>query len=368
MKNKFFALCMLLIVACGFAACDFGGNYTSQNSPNGSLVYADAIEIVEGDTLSDVVDKILPACVSITLSNDNEVYLGSGIAVAPGGIIATNYHVISNLVPPTDFSLKVYQNGDMTVGQDATLLWWSSSTDTALIKLNNGDMPFASMSDRTVYYTEGNKLRVLEDVVTIGTPLELSLQNTATKGVVSHLDRLAVADGRLYEDLIQHDSSISPGNSGGALIDSRGNVIGLNTLGRTDTDASGLFYAVPITPIISVLPNVISAVNAGTTYLTPTLGVVGSDKNMNSSEYSEDGFYISQVLDNASLTGKVQIGDVIVAFEKDGVTYSITDRNDIAYTLYRFKKGDELKVIVKRGALVVSDVEITFSITSEGNN
>jgi len=367
MKKKFLAFVALIVASITISACTLGNIYNPQNPPVGNIVFANAIQIEVGDSWSDIAEKLMPAAVSIVLTKGSNQYLGSGIAVAPGGIIATNYHVIKHMTTDPAFTMKIYHDGDTKNGFDGSLLWWSSSTDTAIVKCSSGDMPFAQISDRTVLFEAGNKLRVLEDVITIGTPLELGLQNTVTKGVVSQLNRFAYAENRLYQDLIQHDSAISPGNSGGALIDSKGKVIGLNTLGRTDENASGLFYAVPITPIISVLPNIINAVENNTQYLTPTLGVIGYDRYMDEA-FSDLGFYISDLAANGSLINSVQVGDIIVAFEKDGITYHIDKRNDIPYTLLNFKLGDTLSVVVKRGTLLPGHETIPFTITTHANS
>lgn len=367
MKKKLLAFVAIIVATVTISACTLGNIYNPQNPPVGAIVFANAIQIEEGDSWPDIAEKLLPAAVSIVLTKGSSQYLGSGIAVAPGGIIATNYHVIQHMVADSGYTMKIYHDGDTENGYNGSLLWWSSSTDTAIVKCSSGDMPFAQIADRTVLHEAGNKLRVLEDVITIGTPLELGLQNTVTKGVVSQLNRFAYAEGRLYQDLIQHDSAISPGNSGGALIDSKGKVIGLNTLGRTDENASGLFYAVPITPIISVLPNIIDAVENNTQYLTPTLGVIGYDRYMDE-DFSETGFYIENTAPTGSLINHVQIGDIIIAFEKDGITYNIDKRNDIPYTLLNFKMGDTLSVIVKRGTLVPSNETISFTITTHANS
>lgn len=163
---------------------------------------------------------------------------GSGFVITPDGYALTNNHVVQGAgaieVLLADGSIA---SADV-VGGDA-------STDIALVRIHGGRLSAAELGD-------SDNLRVGQLVVAMGNPF--GLQATVTAGVVSALRRtLRATDGRLIEDIIQTDAALNPGNSGGALLDSRGRVIGVNTAIIAGANATG--FAVPINMAKRVIPD-----------------------------------------------------------------------------------------------------------------
>jgi S1-C subfamily serine protease len=162
------------------------------------------------------------------------------VIITPDGYVLTNDHVVRG-APRLEAILS-----DGT-GIEAKIVGEDPDTDLALLRLARGGLPAATLG-------ESQRLRVGQLVVAIGNPL--GLQATVTAGVISALRRtLRGMSGRLIEDVIQTDAALNPGNSGGALVDSAGRVIGITT--ATIGGAQGICFAVPIDTAMWVVPELL---------------------------------------------------------------------------------------------------------------
>ncbi|MES1200653.1 MAG: trypsin-like peptidase domain-containing protein [Pseudomonadota bacterium] len=162
---------------------------------------------------------------------------GSGVIVSPDGYALTNNHVVKG----AGRIEGVLHDGRVV---SADIVGTDPDTDLALLRLNGGGHKPATMGD-------SDALRVGELAIAIGNPL--GLQATVTAGVVSAVRRTLRGDGgRLIEDIIQTDAALNPGNSGGALVDGQGRVIGINT--AIIGGAQGICFAVPINTAKRVIP------------------------------------------------------------------------------------------------------------------
>ena len=194
-------------------------------------------------SIPDVVGRVMPAVVTVVNQNTGAVpagwgldsrILGSGIVVDRRGYIVTNYHVIKG-------------TGDLTIilssGEElpAKLVAGNAQQDLALIRAEAGDLPPATWGD-------SQSVRTGEWVVAIGSALG-DFPNSVTVGVVSGLNRSLEMDNLTIEGLIQTDAAINKGNSGGPLVNLRGEVIGINTFiireGRPSGVAEGMGFAIP---------------------------------------------------------------------------------------------------------------------------
>lgn len=399
MKKKSYLFGIVAMIVCCilvFTGCTLsfnGGNSSSNKSEYYSPKKFTENETLEistqmsaGEIAQSYIDISFTVCIDCvvetttngeTSTTETLSSYGSGFVVHKGGFILTNYHVIDdalndpvvinlgNYSKKTYYKVSVSQDGGVTK-YDAKILWSNSICDMAIIVCQDfATLPAAKLKDRTIACSEQEKIKLLETVITVGN--QKSYYASATTGTISStILRIASSETNVYEHLIQHNASINHGNSGGALIDLDGNVIGLNTLG--DESANSLFFAVSIYPAIIVLDRVVEnyyADGSATTELT--LGITGIDKQkdqMSGSNFGavEEGFYITEVGEGCIISG-IQEGDYIVEvdviIQDETKVIVITDSNMVLYARLFMLYGQSAIFKVNRGGSIVN---LTISI------
>jgi S1-C subfamily serine protease len=225
---------------------------------------------------------------------------GSGFVISSDGFIVTNNHVIEGA-----HDIKVSLADGRTV--NAELKGTDPSTDIAVLKIYESGLKALSFADSAA-------LQPGQIAIAIGNPL--GLQHTVTAGVVSALGRtLRANNGRLIDDVIQTDASLNPGNSGGPLVNSLGQVIGVNT--ATILSAQGLCFAVSSNLAAFVAGKLIIEGRVKRAYL----GIAGQLVNLTGRMIAANrlerktGVYISEVVpDQPTYNNELRAGDIIVAF------------------------------------------------------
>ena len=210
---------------------------TEEKDKTITQVLADANKSVVG------ISKIKEAGDSIFLENGvSKLGLGTGIIVSQNGYILSNEHVTGK----KESICYITTNDNKTY--NGKVVWSNSDIDMSIIKINAKNLKYASLgnSDDTV---------VGQSVYAIGNPIGYEFQRTVTSGIISGKDRTIKLEENgqdvYMEDLIQTDATINPGNSGGPLINSSGEVIGINSV--KITSAEGIGFAVPINSVKSVI-------------------------------------------------------------------------------------------------------------------
>jgi len=210
-------------------------------------------------TIPQLVKKVIPAVVSIDVKSHGSEDEGTGMIISSNGEVVTNNHVIELYTDGgSTGTITVTEYGHKS-SDAATLIGYDTQQDVALLKINN---PSSSLP--TVTFGSSSKAVVGDSVVAIGNALGLAAGTpTVTQGIVSALGRSVSAGGEgtvteNLQNLIQTDAAINPGNSGGPLIDTAGQVIGMNTAvagsSEDGTDAQNIGFAIPIDEVESLLP------------------------------------------------------------------------------------------------------------------
>ena len=374
-----------LLICCIFAFSGCGTlGLTSSISTGGNSQYVSQyqenqpITVEEGSSAVEIAQKYIDISFTVLIYQVTEVNggssksmelssYGSGFVVHTGGFILTNYHVIEDvLADPVSYgATKVYY--ECYVSQDggetyypAEILWENSVFDMAIIICEEfSSLPAAKLKDRTIYCSDEERIGLLEQVITVGN--QKSYHASATIGNISStILRVATSETNVYEHLIQHNASINHGNSGGALIDMDGNVIGLNTLG--DDDANSLFFAVSIYPAIAVLDKVVENYYAtGSKTEEIVLGFTGTDSVLDSMSQTSVGFegeglYVTGVESSCLISG-LQVGDVIVEVKiqtSDGTeSFEVWDNNSFRYARLNLLYAQNATFKVNRGGNIV---------------
>lgn len=271
--------------------------------------------------------------------------IGSGVIVNSNGYILTNSHVVA------DGKAKrinvLFENGDTLDGE---VLWNDTILDIAIVKVKASDLPVADLGD-------SDSLEVGEIAVAIGNPLGLDFQRTVTAGVISGLNRsIKTEDGNVMENLIQTDASINPGNSGGPLLNSKGEVIGINTA-KVQT-GEGLGFAIPINTIKPIIDEVIKTGDFETVYM----GIYGVEVELYERQYGFDtgvdtGIIIIEVVpDSPADRAGIKPGDILAKIDNQ----TVEDLNHLKRILYRYKIGDKANLTVLRNG-GYNSIEIVFS-------
>ncbi len=300
-----------------------------------------------------VSEKAKPSVVGITtttVSNGNmfsmpteSTGVGTGIIVDANGYILTNSHVVSDGQAK---AVSVMFNDGSTI--DGEVYWYDSQLDLAIVKVNKTGLTAAELGD-------SDKVQIGDISVAIGNPYGLDLAGTVTQGIISGLDRTISTQETTMTGLIQTDASINSGNSGGPLLNSSGQVIGINT--AKASEGEGLGFSIPIN---TAKPIVESIIHRGS-YEKVTLGIKGTDvstyaKYSNQKLSSDKGVYVSEVVSgSAAERAGIKSGDIIT--KTDNIELSVM--SDLTKHLYNYTKGDTAILTINRSGKEIT-VKVTF--------
>ncbi|MCI8699887.1 MAG: trypsin-like serine protease [Clostridia bacterium] len=308
------------------------------------------------DTAIYASNKILPSIVGIEIefnvtsslslfggagATSTATASGSGIIISKDGYIVTNNHVVDssstssysyyNVSEAKSIKVKLYN--DDTV-YNATIIGKDSKTDLAVIKIDAQDLTPAE-------FANSDNVKIGEFVMAVGNPL--GLENSITDGIVSAVNRqVSSNDGNAFT-CIQTNAAINSGNSGGALVNSEGKVIGINTLKLSGTGVEGIGFAIPINSTLNVINDLMEHKKV----LRPYIGISAQDLDEETAKRNNTvvGVYIKAIEEfSAAEKAGLKVGDVII--RANGTTVKTFD--DLEAVKNSLKIGDELKLTVYR--------------------
>lgn len=290
-------------------------------------------------SIVDIASRARPWVVNVNVGTTQETLFGdvqvsgtgSGIILRSDGHIITNAHVVegSGAIEVT------LASGDKL---PATIIGTDIETDVAVIKVDRTDLPGAVLGSV-------KDLQVGETAVAIGSPL--GLEQSVTAGIISALGRrVERGDQTPLFDMIQTDAPVTQGNSGGALVDGSGAVVGINAAiaASPEVGAEGIAFAIPVDVAVAVAEELINSGRA----THPWLGITGETITPRSAEEFgvEQGAFIREVLSNGpAARAGLRPNDVVVSFAGE----RIESMDDLVVAIRSHRVGEQVEMVVVRG-------------------
>ncbi|CAM3186219.1 serine protease Do [Lactobacillus bombicola] len=269
---------------------------------------------------------------------------GSGVIYTKSGnkgYIVTNNHVVSG-----SDKLQVMLSNGKTV--NARIVGTDATTDLAVLSID------ASYATQIAEFGDSKSLQAGQTVIAVGSPLGSEYASTVTQGIISAPARSITTSSANQQTVIQTDAAINPGNSGGALVNSAGQVIGINSMKLSQsgdgTSVEGMGFAIPSNEVVTIVNQLVKKGKI----VRPQLGVkvialqgmpASYRKQLNIKSNLKDGIYIAEVTKRgaASVAG-IKVGDVIIKVDNQ----SISDVASLHSILYNHKVGDRVSVTINR--------------------
>ena len=341
-------------------------NISNTNSSSQNSGYVSQTSLSNySDTSIYAANKILPSIVGIKVEyNVNSLISmfgnrgqtstasasGSGIIISEDGYILTNNHIVSTSSSESYYEVSEATKLTVTLFNDDTeyeakIIGTDEQTDLAVIKIEKTGLSKAEFAD-------SDNIKVGEFAMAVGNPL--GMQSSITCGVISAVNReVTDTEGKKY-NLIQTDAAINSGNSGGALVNSEGKVIGINTLKLSGTGIERMGFAIPINSTTDITSQLIQYSKVK----RPYIGISGMDLSEETAKKYNlvVGIYVKSVDDfSAGEKAGIKSGDVII--EADGK--KVTKMDELNEIKNSHKIGDEMKIKIKRDN---SEKELTITL------
>ena len=294
--------------------------------------------------VTEIVKKVTPAVVGISCEVPLGTVTGTGIIMSEDGYIITNNHVIDGA---TDITVAV-KNGDVYDEYEAELIGKDAQTDLAVVKIDKTGLTAAE-------FGQSNDLLVGELAIAIGNPLGFDFASTVTGGMISGLNREVNIESRQMT-LIQTDAAINSGNSGGPLVNSYGQVIGINSAKISQQYAEGLGFAIPL---YEAKPIIDDLIQYGYVKGRPMIGITGEDVTAQIAAWNNipQGVYVRFVAEGSGAeTAGIQPQDVIIGIDGNDIT-TMAELNSYKN---EYKAGDTVTLHVYRKGLTF-DVKVTLT-------
>ena len=305
----------------------------------------------EALSATEAYNKVAPAAVVVSTKSVTQGYfmqtqevegIGSGFIINEEGYILTNYHVIQGAQ-----EISVTLSNDVTT--TAQVVNYDENQDVAMIKITDESVKIPA----TVELGDSDSLQPGEEVIAIGTPLSTELSSTVTKGIISATSRSVAVESGVTMNLIQTDAAINAGNSGGPLVNTKGEVVGINSSKISGEAVEGIGFSIPINDIKDKIESLSKPI------LNLGISVRTIDEALSKQLNMEQGLYVVEVTEFSSAEkAGLKAGDIIV--KADG--NRITTFDEFKAVKNGKEEGDEISLeVIRNGESKTINVKLTAS-------
>ena len=305
----------------------------------------------EALSATEAYNKVAPAAVVVSTKSVTQGYfmqtqevegIGSGFIINQEGYILTNYHVVKGAQ-----EISVTLSNDVTT--TAQVVNYDENQDVAMIKITDESVEIPA----TVELGDSDSLQPGEEVIAIGTPLSTELSSTVTKGIISATSRSVAVESGVTMNLIQTDAAINAGNSGGPLVNTKGEVVGINSSKISGEAVEGIGFSIPINDIKDKIESLSKPI------LNLGISVRTIDEALSKQLNMEQGLYVVEVTEFSSAEkAGLKAGDIIV--KADG--NRITTFDEFKAVKNGKEDGDEISLeVIRNGQSKTINVKLTAS-------
>ena len=305
----------------------------------------------EALSATEAYNKVAPAAVVVSTKSVTQGYfmqtqevegIGSGFIINEEGYILTNYHVVKGAQ-----EISVTLSNDVTT--TAQIVNYDENQDVAMIKITDESVKIPA----TVELGDSDSLQPGEEVIAIGTPLSTELSSTVTKGIISATSRSVAVESGVTMNLIQTDAAINAGNSGGPLVNTKGEVVGINSSKISGEAVEGIGFSIPINDIKDKIESLSKPI------LNLGISVRTIDEALSKQLNMEQGLYVVEVTEFSSAEkAGLKAGDIIV--KADG--NRITTFDEFKAVKNAKEEGDEISLeVIRNGESKTINVKLTAS-------
>lgn len=305
----------------------------------------------EALSATEAYNKVAPAAVVVSTKSVTQGYfmqtqevegIGSGFIINEEGYILTNYHVVKGAQ-----EISVTLSNDVTT--TAQIVNYDENQDVAMIKITDESVKIPA----TVELGDSDSLQPGEEVIAIGTPLSTELSSTVTKGIISATSRSVAVESGVTMNLIQTDAAINAGNSGGPLVNTKGEVVGINSSKISGEAVEGIGFSIPINDIKDKIESLSKPI------LNLGISVRTIDEALSKQLNMEQGLYVVEVTEFSSAEkAGLKAGDIIV--KADG--NRITTFDEFKAVKNGKEEGDEISLeVIRNGQSKTINVKLTSS-------
>lgn len=360
-------LSAVLGIGGGFGGAFLLTHYQKSNSQNAvsSSVSQNITNITVDETVNSTTEAVAkksgPAVIGIRTTaavtnfffgTSEETEEGSGIIYTSDGYIITNYHVIESAVESSNSKVEVFLPENSEKSYEAAVVGYNISSDLAVVKIEAANL-------KPIQFADSEKLTVGQNVIAIGNPGGLEFMGSVSTGVISGLNRSITVGTGATMNLIQTDAAINPGNSGGALVNTQGELIGVNSVKLVSTGFEGMGFAIPSNTVKTICDNIISKQNTPTPYIGLQISSTYTASQLKALGYPAGAVVLSVDTDGPADEAGVERGDIITEF--NGKT--IENYTNLDDAISDTKPGDSVTVKIYRAGRFYST-----NINVEANN